>query len=156
MSNRGILPGNLNTRTGFAVGVAYASGGLLGLGIEGLYAQRGVSSSTSGDSRHLDYIDLPAYVLANLSLPGFTPFAYAGPQLSFELHCGAGGGPCPSGRPKTTTAAVIGGGARFGSGRAISLEGRYVYGLTDLKLSTITTGTSYLTRSFLILAGLSF
>lgn len=156
VSNRGVLPGNLDTRTGFALGAAYTTGGFLGFGVEGLYAQRGVSSGTSGDSRRLDYIDVPAYVAVNLALPGLSPFGYAGPQLSFELHCGAGGGACPSGRPKTTTAAVIGGGARFGRARAISLEGRYVYGLTDLKLSTITASTSYKTRSFLILAGLRF
>jgi hypothetical protein len=36
------------------------------------------------------------------------------------------------------------------------LEGRYIYGLTDLKLGTITSSTSYKTRSFLLLAGLTF
>jgi hypothetical protein len=156
VSNRGVLPGNLDTRSGFAVGVAFGSGGLLGLGVEGLYAQRGVTSSTSGASRRLDYIDVPGYVRAMFPLPGLAPFAYAGPQVSIELHCNAGGGSCPSGRPKLTTSAVIGGGIHFGSNRALSLEGRYVYGLTDLKLSTVTSSASYKTRSFLILAGLSF
>jgi len=36
------------------------------------------------------------------------------------------------------------------------LEGRYVYGLTDLKLSTVTSSESYKTRSVLILVGWAF
>lgn len=157
VSNRGALPGNLDTRTGFAVGLALGSPNtLLGLGLEGLYAQRGVTSSTSGDSRNLDYIDVPGYLRVSIPTPGLAPFAYAGPQVSFELHCSANGGACPSGRPKTSTAAVIGGGVRLGGQSAMTIEGRYVYGLTDLKLNTVTSSQSYKTRSFLILAGLTF
>ena len=97
VSNRGVLPGNLDTRTGFAVGLALGnSGGLLGFGIEGLYAQRGVQSATAGDSWRLDYIDVPAYLRVMIPTPGLAPFAYAGPQVSFELHCGDGSGACPS------------------------------------------------------------
>lgn len=157
VSNRGVLPGNLDTRTGFAVGLAFTPGtSLLGLGVEGLYAQRGVEGDAP-DTRKLDYVDVPVYLRATLSLSGIAPFGYAGPQVSFELRCRTGDGACPSSdRPKTTTAAVIGGGVRLGTRSAISLEGRYVYGLTDLKLSTLTSSTSYKTRSFLILAGYSF
>jgi hypothetical protein len=36
------------------------------------------------------------------------------------------------------------------------VEGRYVYGLTNLKLGTITEDESYKTRTFLILGGISF
>jgi hypothetical protein len=154
VSNRGVLPGALHERSGFAVGAALANTrSLLGFGIEGLYAQRGVASSSSTDSRKLDYIDVPAYLRVNFPTPGLAPYAYAGPQLSFELHCSAA---CPSGRPKTTTAAVLGGGIRLGAQSAFSLEGRYIYGLTDLKLNTVTSAQSYKTRSFLILAGLEF
>jgi len=95
VSNRGVLPGNLDTRTGFAAGLSLNSGtGLLGFGVEGLYAQRGVTSTTTGDSRKLDYIDVPAYLRVSLPTPGMSPFAFAGPQVSFELHCGANGGAC--------------------------------------------------------------
>jgi hypothetical protein len=157
VSNRGLLPGNLDTRTGFAVGLALGSNQrLIGLGLEGLYAQRGVTSTTSGDARRLDYLDVPGYVRVMVPTPGAAPFAYAGPQLSFELRCDAGGGACPSGRPKVTTAAVLGGGVRFGGWHAMTLEGRYVYGLTDLKLGTVTSARSYQTRSFVLLAGVTF
>ena len=154
VSNRGLLPGALHERNGFAVGLSLVSArSLLGFGIEGLYAQRGVVSSTAGASHKLDYIDVPAYLRVSLPTPGIAPYVYAGPQVSFELHCTDA---CPSGRPKTTTAAVLGGGVRLGAQSAFSLEGRYVYGLTDLKLNTVTSSDSYKTRSFLILAGIDF
>lgn len=154
VSNRGLLPGALHERNGFAVGLSLVSArSLLGFGIEGLYAQRGVVSNTAGESHKLDYIDVPAYLRVSLPTPGIAPYAYAGPQVSFELHCTDA---CPSGRPKTTTAAVLGGGVRLGAQSAFSLEGRYVYGLTDLKLNTVTSSESYKTRSFLILAGIDF
>lgn len=158
VTNRGLLPGSLNHRTGFAAGIGVSSTGLLGFGIEGLYAQRGVTSSTNGDSWQLNYIDLPVYVRAGIPTPGLSPFAYAGPQFSFEVNCNAGGGAtCPSnGRPKTTYSAVLGGGVRLGAQSGFTIEGRYIYGLSDLKLSTVTSSQSYKTRSFLILAGLSF
>jgi hypothetical protein len=158
VSNRGVLPGNLDTRTGFAVGLALSPGrSLLGFGVEGLYAQRGIEGANPPDTRKLDYVDVPVYLRATFPFPGLAPFAYAGPQVSFEVRCRTGGGACPaSDRPKTSYAGVIGGGIRLGTQGAFSVEGRYVYGLTDLKLSTITSSTSYKTRSFLILAGYSF
>jgi len=159
VSNRGILPGNLDARTGFALGLSFGAGrNMLGIGFEGLYAQRGVSSSSSPpDERRLDYIDVPVFVRALFPSPGIAPYAYAGPQVSFELRCRAGNTACPdSGRPSTSFAGVIGGGARLGARSAFTIEGRYVYGLTDLKLSTVTSSESYKTRSFLILAGWAF
>ena len=159
VSNGGVLPGNLDSRTGFAVGLSLGPRhDALGIGIEGLYAQRGVTSgSAPAAERRLDYIDVPVFLRAMLPSPGVAPFAFAGPQVSFELRCRAGGSACPdTDRPSTTYAAVIGGGVQFGARTPFSIEGRYVYGLTDLKLSTVTSSDSYRTRSFLILAGWAF
>ena len=158
VSNRGVLPGNLQERTGFALGLAWGTGrNMLGLGVEALYAQRGVTSSSGPDERKLDYLDVPVFVRALFPTPGIAPYAFAGPQVSFELRCRSGGAACPdTDRPATTFAGVIGGGARLGAASAFTIEGRYVYGLTDLKLSTITSSESYKTRSFLILVGWTF
>jgi hypothetical protein len=155
VSNRGLLPGSLDTRTGFALGLGLSSSpGLLGFGAEGLYAQRGVGDATDADSRRLDYIDVPVYLRAMLPIAGIAPFAYAGPQFSFELRCRAGDNPCPdTDRSKTSYSAAVGAGVRLGTRRAITVEGRYVYGLTDLDLGTVTDPESYKTRSFLILVG---
>jgi Outer membrane protein beta-barrel domain len=154
VSNSGALPGNVSQRSGFAVGVGATIGSPIGLAIEALYAQRGVVSAVAGDSRKLSYFDIPVYLRVSLPTPAVSPFVYAGPQASFELGCESGGGSCPSGRPKTTYAGVIGGGLRFGSAHGISLDARYIYGLTDLKLSTISTSKSYQTRSFMLLIGI--
>lgn len=158
VSNSGLLPGSLDTRTGFAIGLGVSSSpGLFGFGAEGLYAQRGVGDATQADSRRLDYIDVPVYLRAMLPTPGIAPFVYAGPQISFELKCQAGDAPCPDAdRPKTSYAAAIGAGARLGTGHALTIEGRYLYGLTDLNLGTVTDTESYQTRSFLILVGIGF
>jgi hypothetical protein len=157
VSNGGALPGDNKQRSGFAVGLGANTGGVLGFGIEALFAQRGVTSSTVGDSRELNYIDVPVYLKLSIPNPVISPFAYAGPQGSYELNCNGGGGNCPdTGRPKITSSAVIGAGVRLPAVGGLSLEGRYVYGLTNLNLSTVTTSQNYQTRSFLILLGLGF
>ena len=157
VSNSGALPGSATQRSGIALGVSALSGGALGFGIEALYAQRGFTSSLGSSSRELDYLDIPVYLRLAMPTPGISPFGYAGPQASFELKCGTQSGNCPdSGRPKATYAGVIGAGLRFASFMGLSVEGRYVYGLTDLNLSTVSTSESYQTRSFMLLAGISF
>src|SRR5690242_21834952 len=127
VSNRGVLPGNLSTRTGFAGGLALSlfGGDPLNVSIEGLYAQRGVGSSTDTSSRRIDNIDVPAYVKFTLPTPGIAPFAYAGPQVSFQVHCSDGPNPCPTGMSKATLAQVSGGGLRLGGG--LEAVGRYMY-----------------------------
>jgi hypothetical protein len=158
VSNRGVLPGDLDARTGFAVGLAAGtSWNLIGIGVEALFAQRGVKKGTAVESRELDFLDVPAYLRIALPTPGISPFAYAGPQLSFELRCHAGSTNCPdTDREHTTYAAVIGAGVRLGGRSAFSVEGRYIYGLKDLKLTTVTASESYRDRSFLILGGIGF
>jgi hypothetical protein len=156
VSSNGALPGNIKSHSGFAVGVGLLTGRTIGLGVEALYADRGVNISTLGD-RKLTYLDVPAYLRVGLPTPGVSPFAYAGPQMSFELKCDAGGTACPdNGRSKTTFAGVIGGGLRFGALGGLSIEGRYIYGLSDLNLGTVTTSANYKTRSFMILMGIGF
>lgn len=161
ISNKGALPGNLETRNGVAGGLFLgARGGVVGVGIEGLYAQRGLRSdqSLATARTRLDYIDVPAYLRVVLPTPGVRPFAYAGPQVSFEIGCHrANGADCQpdnvTGRPGTTYAGILGAGVRLGGRIGLTVEGRYVYGLTDLKLETLTSNESFKHRTFLILIG---
>lgn len=156
VSNSGLLPGDVGVRTGFTIGVSAFTPGPLGLGLEGLYSQRGVSSRAGARSRELEYLDLPLLVRVKIPAP-VAPFAYAGPQLSYELACNSGSGDCPRGdRPKSPTAAIIGGGVAFGGSTAVSVEARYVYGLENLEFETITDEESFRERSFMLLAGISF
>src|SRR5438128_8728087 len=78
VSNRGVLPGNLKERTGFALGLGAGTGrNMLGFGIEALYAQRGVTGATGPDERKLDYADVPVFVRVLFPSPGVAPYAYA-------------------------------------------------------------------------------
>ncbi len=159
VSNSGVLPGDLNARTGLVLGLSFATAPtqMIGVGVEGLYAQRGAHSANNDSGFNLDYLDVPVYLRVAVPTAGIQPFAYAGPQVSFEVRCRAGDVDCPgTDRAKTTYAGVIGGGLHFGNTHGLSVEGRYVYGLDDLKLSTVESGDSYKNRAFEILVGLSF
>jgi hypothetical protein len=156
VTNSGVFPGEAKKRAGAALGLGIVTGAPVGIGIEGLYAQRGIIGSTRGGSRELDYIDVPIYLRLGITNPGIEPFVYAGPQISFELNCDANGEDCPSGRSKVTYAGAIGAGIRIVPLGGLSIEGRYLYGLSDLKLSTVSDSDSYKTRSFMILLGFGF
>jgi hypothetical protein len=56
VSNSGLLPGDVGRRSGFTVGVSAFTPGPVGLGVEGLYSQRGVSSQAGAQSRELEYV----------------------------------------------------------------------------------------------------
>lgn len=167
VSNKGVLPGSLEGRAGFSGGLMIATAPkVIGLGIEGLYTQTGVKTpqGTLTNGRELDYIDLPAYLRFVIPTPSIKPYAFLGPQISFEIKCkSASDTDCPDIEPisneerkQTVYAGIIGAGIRFGSRTAFSVEGRYVYGLTNLKLGTITDDESYKNRTFMILGGISF
>ena len=154
VSNNGALPGNVDHRTGFAIGVSATTGGAIGFGVEGMYAQRGITSANAADTRKLDYIDVPVYVRVALPLGSVAPFVYAGPQAMYEINCGTENGTCGgSGREKFTYAGVIGAGLKISG---VSFEGRYVYGLKDLNMNTVSSSSNYRTRSFMLLAGIGF
>jgi hypothetical protein len=156
ISNAGLLPGDLGGRTGFAVGFSFATApSPFGVGVEALYAQRGARSANNPSSRELDYVDIPVYLRVMAAATGLAPYVYAGPQVSFEIQCDTGLEDCPdTGRSTATYSGVIGAGVHLVE--ALSIEGRYMYGLSDLDLETVTDEESYRNRSFMILAGITF
>lgn len=158
ISNKGVLPGDLGTRTGFAAGASLGfRAQVVGVGIEALYAQRGLSSDAA--DQKLDYVDIPVYLKLQAPTPGISPFGYLGPQVSFEVTCKNADLDCvDTGRSTTDYAGVVGAGVKIGNESAIgfTIEARYIYGLKDLKLSTVTSDDSFKTRSFLILGGIVF
>ena len=159
ISNKGLLPGNLKTRTGWAAGASLGyRAGLVGIGGEALFAKRGLKSDGTGDLK-LDYVDIPVYLKIQAPTPGISPFGYIGPQVSFEVTCKVDNVDCADGdRSKTDYAGVVGAGVKFGKegGVGFTAEARYIYGLKDLKLGTVTSSESFKTRSFLILGGVVF
>src|SRR5688572_7845807 len=87
ISNKGVLPGSLKTRTGIAGGLYFGySAPVVGIGFEALYAQRGLRSdeSISVAGARLDYIDIPGSLKINIPTAGTGPVMYAGTQLAFE------------------------------------------------------------------------
>lgn len=156
ITDKGLLPGRLDTRTGAAAGLYFGTkAGLLSVGAEALYAQRGLQSDEplATAAVKVDHVDLPVYLKVTAPTPGIRPFGYAGPQVSFEIKCRRANGPACADDParaKTNYAAVIGGGVKFGAGAGFGVEARYVYGLTDLKLGTVTNENNFKHRTFLL------
>jgi hypothetical protein len=148
--------GAYTANNGFAIGVAMESGGMIGFGINGLYSQRGFTNTVAGFSQKLSYIDVPAYLKVQIVNPVVVPFAFAGPQVSFELNCDAGGTSCPSGRDKTTFDGVAGLGVKFPMISNLSVQGRYIYALKDLNYGTVNNQSNYRQRSFALLVGIGF
>jgi hypothetical protein len=115
-------------------------------------------SDGTGDLK-LDYVDFPVYANVQVPTPGVSPFGYLGPQVSFEVTCKVDDVSCTGGdRSKTDYAGVVGAGVKFGNESKVgfTVEARYIYGLKDLKLNTVSSSDSYKTRSFLILGGIIF
>lgn len=163
ISHKGVLPGDLDTRNGVAGGLTFGfRSGVVGIGIDALYAQRGAKSSQSLATARtrLDYIDVPVYLKVGLPTPGIRPYLYAGPQVSFEVRCErANASSCDGGTEEhkdVVYAGIIGAGLRLGGKTGLTLEGRYVYGLTDLKLTTVTSSESFKHRTFMVLLGVGF
>ena len=74
ISNKQFLSVNLKTRTGFAAGFGVVSAGLAGVGVEALFAQRGLRNTTPLDEFKLNYVDVPVYL--RLMLPTSHSLAY--------------------------------------------------------------------------------
>ncbi len=154
VSQSGAAPNvNLSGYTGWTAGLSFGTASdstPIGLRVEGLYAHRGVNG-TSNTSDIRDFIDVPAFLELKLPIPGVQPYIYGGPQFSYELGCSS----CSSSQ-NWSYAADVGAGIRLGTTSAITLEGRYMWGLTDFNWSTVSSSSSYRVRQFLILAGIGF
>lgn len=159
VNSSGVGPGSLEGRSGFTIGLSLGTASessAVGLRLEGLYARRGVDAANSPDSRRIDFADVPLMLEVKLPIQGISPYLYGGPQLSYQLRCATDAGDCPEDNDGLSYAGVVGAGLRLGGSSAITLEGRYVYGLTDFRWQTVSNSESYRTRQFLILAGLGF
>lgn len=157
VDNSGVFPGDLDQFTGWTVGLAIGTTGEpVSVGLEALWARRGLTVGNDADSRTFDYIDVPALLRLAIPAGAIAPYLFAGPQLSFEVSCETGIGDCDADRDELSYAAIIGAGIRLGDESRFSIEGRYMYGLSDLDYSTVTSSSSYRQRNFMILGGIGF
>jgi opacity protein-like surface antigen len=158
VSNSGVFPGELSQYTGWTIGLGFGTTGTpVSIGIEALWARRGITSSQVADSRHSDYVDVPAFLRLAIPASVVAPYIFAGPQVSWEVTCATTNGDCSdTDRADMSYAAIVGAGIRLGEDARFSVEGRYMYGLTDFRPSTVSSSDSYRQRAFMILGGIGF
>lgn len=147
-----------DSRTGFAGGISFEMrAGAIGLQPEILYVQKGVKNNgaPSTTARKLDYLEVPLLLKLTVPVPALQPFVVAGPSVGFRMTCKVGEIDCDDDAVKSTDwGAVLGAGLRLGGDKGIIVEGRYTWGLKDI--DNIGAGVNSKTRTFLLLAGVSF
>jgi hypothetical protein len=149
LTSEGEATGSVNGFTG-GLFVRFGMGGAA-VQPELLYVEKGVSRP--GQDVRLDYIEIPLLLMLPLGRGATVPFLYSGAAASFEVGCrlsdgadcfenavgddeelsGAGiGVGLP--RRRHDIGAIIGGGVHLPLGPgALTLEGRYNFGLVDLR-----------------------
>ncbi|HEX3928213.1 MAG TPA: porin family protein [Gemmatimonadales bacterium] len=143
-----------NNRSGFAGGLGFdLTSSVLGLEPEVLYVQKGVTftGAPTSSAPKLDYLEIPVLIKLTAPTPGIQPFGYVGPSVSFRLTCTFADSDCGSTVKSTDWGVLFGAGIKFAG--AISIEGRYTWGLQNIH--DISAGVANQTRTFLILAGVS-
>lgn len=175
---------DLDSQTGVRVaGVArYGFGGMFGIQTGVGLTQKGATvpaaeTGLDGDlDFNLDYVEIP--VLLTLDIPTgpapVNPRLFAGPQVGFESACDvsadvggiSGSVDCDADAlgentlqtTSTDFSLVVGGGLDFGLGGplALTLDGRYDLGLTDINDIQDATATEIKNRTFSISGGLLF
>ena len=159
---------------------SFGGGGFIRFGMGGLNLQAEVLSITKGASTSisdpefgdatfdlkLNYVEIPVTAMFSL---GSGPYLFAGPSVAFEVSCKIDidtedfdieGGDCDddsetdSDRKKVDLSVVGGAGFEFpmGPGRLL-IEGRYIYGLTNLNDSSTADDSSSKNRTWAIFAG---
>lgn len=148
---------DFKNQTGFAAGVSLGiplGGSLLRLQPEALYVEKGAKSDPGNVETKIAYLDIPVLLRVNIPTPGVTPFAVAGPMVSLRLSCEIGMQDCDQDVESTDYGVALGGGVRFGGTLGLTLEGRYTAGLRNI--NKVSDGIDAKTRTFMILAGISF
>jgi hypothetical protein len=170
----GFNPGTLTKFTGGGF-IRFGMGGLA-IQPELMYVTKGSKTSfseegfTADAELRLDYIEVPVLVVLPIGAgTSIAPFVYAGPAFSFEVGCSVafsaggfeGSGDCDEGdvegpaERKKLDVGIMGGlglAIPMGPG-AITLEGRYNFGLMNLNDSS--EGGSIKNRSGAVLVGYS-
>ncbi len=158
----------LDSRTGFAAGLSarFPLSAMLGLEIDGMYAQKGFKISDGEDSAELKlgYLEIP--VLLNYELGGSStrPFLLGGATASIKAGCdvvATSGGVSASADCEEITdgeqnaldlGLTVGGGVAF---NRFSVQARYTVGMSEIFDDNDDSVTSK-NRALFLLAGFSF
>lgn len=127
--------------TGYHVGLAYTRDfAVLGLRLSGIYRRVGeyeFAGQQGGDSATLDLstIEIPLDLKYRLALPLVTPYAMAGPQVSFPIGNGSGelGDDFEDNLEDVNLSGNVGAGVEFNLGGVrLAPELRYEFGVTSI------------------------
>ncbi len=124
------------SRTGFQVGVSYATGGILGIIVGGYYSEKGFEVISSAERVRLSYIEVPVMGVVRLPILErvIGPRLYGGINGGFEVSCKTEGtGLVTDGLCDNTNSFDFG--LKGGLGLQVLMLGldlSYVYGLTDV------------------------
>jgi len=130
------------SRTGFQVGVSYATGGTFGLIVGGYYSEKGFDAASPSTERvRLSYIDVPLMGVVRLPILGriIGPRLYGGINGSFETSCKTEGSGLLFGDLCDNTNSFDFG-LKGGLGLQVlffGLDVSYTYGLTDVAKSEL-------------------
>lgn len=171
LSNFSADEGDWDRKTGFVGGGFIRFGmGAFNLQPEILSVSKGAELSEGGEtaSISLEYIEIPVMLQVPLSLGGLSPYIVGGPAIAFEIGCSfdtpQGDSDCDEdgddgSRKKTDFGVTAGAGLEFPLGPgALSFEGRYTWGLTNLNDDAndsfeIKNRAAYLTAGYTIWLG---
>jgi hypothetical protein len=128
------------SRTGFQVGVSYATGGTLGVILGGYYSEKGFNVKDNSERVKLSYIEVPVMAVVRLPAIGRTigPRLYGGVNGGFETSCDSSvtGDVALTGLCDETNSFDFG--LKAGLGVQVFMFGldlAYVHGLTDVAKS---------------------
>ena len=141
LSSENATTANFESSTGYHVGLAYNRDfAVLGLRLSGIYRRVGeyeVAGTSAGESSTLDLstIEIPLDLKYRLALPLVTPYAMAGPQVSFPIGSGSGefGDDFEDNLEDVNLSGNVGAGVEFNLGGVrLTPELRYEFGVTSI------------------------
>ena len=131
---------NFESSTGYHVGLAFNRDfAVLGLRLSGIYRRVGeyefAGEQGGSESFSLSTIEVPLDLKYRLSLPLVTPYAMAGPQVSFPIGDGSGelGDDFEDNLEDVNLSGNVGAGVEFNlAGVRLTPELRYEFGVTSI------------------------
>ena len=145
-----------SNRTGFIGGLFLGGNrpGVVGVGVDLLYAKKNTKDPITGAKIGTDYINVPVYLRINLgssSTSGVLGYIVAGPDLNFLLKARSGSTDIKGNFERADYGYVVGAGVEI---TRVILEGRYTKGLGNIAKKTTDPVTK--SKSFQIMIGVRF
>ena len=125
-----------DSRTGFQIGLSYATGKVLGVIVAGYYSEKGFDLTDSADRVRLSYVEVPVMAVVRLPFIGrvIGPRLYGGINGGYEVSCKTEGSGFVD-DPLCGETNKFDFGLKGGLGvqvLKIGLDFSYTYGLTDV------------------------